>query len=338
MRFRCERFSKLVCITLLSLPFMFSSTSFAQAKRAAENEVLKQSGLEEIRKKGFAFLQAGDWDSASSTFEKALEIEPRDGLSLYGKALALFNLKEIQGAESKLQTVFEILSPTKENIQLLADSLVLSAVISAVENKNSEAIEKLERAIKLVPNHFDANLSLGRAYFGNGDLERSISAFRRAVSIQSSNIRARFFLATALERVGNYHDAMIEYRAILRLDPMSAEGNLGLGVLLLKVDGDASAEGLNVLQRAVTLNDQLYEGQITLGKVLVRLNRAADAIEHLKKAAELAPNNPEPHYQLSIAYRKLSKRTEADAEAEIVKRIHENRRNTTIQKPITPEQ
>ncbi|NJM54247.1 MAG: tetratricopeptide repeat protein, partial [Blastocatellia bacterium] len=115
------------------------------------------------------------------------------------------------------------------------------------------------------------------------------------------------------------------------LSPNNADGNLGLGVLLIKTEGDKSAKGLAALQKAVSLNPNLYEAQITLGKTLIRLNRASESIEPLQKAAKLAPNNPEPHFQLAIAYRKLGKKAEAEAENAIVKKIHESRRGT--QKP-----
>jgi tetratricopeptide (TPR) repeat protein len=333
MRSLCEKSGKLFGIGLVCLQLTFFSTAFAQAEKTTGTDIIRQQSLDEIRKKGFAYLQTGNWEFAGAAFEKALAIDPKDALSLYGESLALFNLKQVQAADSKLEAVFEILAANKENNQLLADSLVLSAVISAVQNKNSLAIDKLEKAIKLVPAHFDANFSLGRAYFGNGDLDRSISAFRRAVSIQPNHLKARFFLATALELDGNSTDALKEYRAILQLDPENAEGSLGLGMLLLKIEGDKSTEGLNALQRAIALDDKLYEGQVALGKTLVRLNRTTEAIAHLKKAVDLAPNNPEPHFQLSIAYRKIRMKSEADAETEIVKRIHENHRRVSNKTP-----
>ena len=80
------------------------------------------------------------------------------------------------------------------------------------------------------------------------------------------------------------------------------------------------------MQKAVVLDPNLYEAQIGLGKTLIHLNRAAEAIIHLQKAAELAPTNPEPHFQLAIAYRKLGRKTEAATETEIIKAIHEKRR------------
>jgi Flp pilus assembly protein TadD len=103
--------------------------------------------------------------------------------------------------------------------------------------------------------------------------------------------------------------------------------------LLLKIDGDRSTDGLSALQKAVTLNANLYEGQITLGRTLLRLNRASEAVEHLQKAADLAPNNPEPHFQLALAYRKLGDRDKAATETEIVKKIHEGRRGVSNQTP-----
>ena len=52
----------------------------------------------------------------------------------------------------------------------------------------------------------------------------------------------------------------------------------------------------------------------------------AQKIRMPKRAAELAPTNPEPHYQLALAYRRLGLNDKAVAETAIVKRIHETRR------------
>jgi tetratricopeptide (TPR) repeat protein len=72
--------------------------------------------------------------------------------------------------------------------------------------------------------------------------------------------------------------------------------------------------------------------------VLVGKGRATDAIAHLRAAADLAPSNPEPHYQLSLAYRKLGRKEEAEAESAVVKKIHESRRGSVEPNPSpTPD-
>lgn len=319
MRGKIEKYKILCSIFLFSL---MSLISIVQAQ-------VKTQSLDEIRKQGFAYLRVGNWDSARLAFENALKLAAKDPLSLYGSSLALFNLKRFPEASANLEVAVEILSNNKENDQLLADLLVLSAVLSAVQNDNALAITKLEKAVSLYPKHFDANFSLGRAYFGNGEIDKAVNSFRQAIEIQPNDVKSHFFLATALERAGKTKEALTEYRKVLELDPNSADGNLGLGVLLIKTEGDKSEEGLKALQKAIALNENLYEAQVTLGKTLIKLNRSAEAIMPLQKAAQLAPNNPEPHFQLAIAYRKIGKKVESETETEIVKKIHESRRGVT---------
>lgn len=302
---------------------------FAQVNtNISQNNRIKNE-LDELREKGFVFLQSGNWQEAHSIFEQVLAKAPNDYLSFYGNGLALFNLRRITEADENIQKAIDFLSKNKSNDKLLADSLVLSAVISATQKKNDAAIEKLLKAVKLAPNNFDANLSLGRAYFGNSDVANAVKYFRQATIIQPNNLQPRFFLATALEREGNLPEALKEYRAVVKINEDYAEGNLGLGVLLINTEGEKSVEGLKALQKAISLNGNLYEARITLGKTLIKLDRAEEAVEHLKKAAELAPKNPEPHFQLAITYRKLGKKTEAASEAQIVKKIHEARRGVS---------
>lgn len=321
MNLKIKNFIALFGLSLLCWQ-IFSTNCFAQTQT-----------LDEIRKTGFSYLQKGNWESAQKIFENALSIAPQDALSLYGNSLALFNLNRQQEAMIPVEKAAEILTKSKENNSLLADCLVLSAVISAVQNQNLTAIAKLEKAIALVPNHFDANFSLGRAYFGSGEIDKSVNSFKKAVAIRPNDARSHFYLATALERAGNTPEALAEYQKVLEISPNNADGNLGLAVLLLKTEGDKSEKGLAALQKAVSLNPNLYEAQITLGKTLIRINRANEAIKPLQKAAELAPNNPEPHFQLSIAYRRLGKKAEAEAENAIVKKIHESRRGVENKNP-----
>jgi Flp pilus assembly protein TadD len=74
------------------------------------------------------------------------------------------------------------------------------------------------------------------------------------------------------------------------------------------------------------INPNLYEARIAVGRTLIARGQPSEAITHLRRAAELAPGNPEPHYQLSVAYRRLGRDDAAAEEAAIVKRINESRR------------
>ncbi len=137
--------------------------------------------------------------------------------------------------------------------------------------------------------------------------------------------------------MGDATGALTAYRELLQVAPGSAEGHSGLGILLLKQDGGDPGEGIRALTRAIEINGDLYEARVALGRSLIRVGHATDAITHLRRAAKLAANNPEPHYLLAIAYRRLGKKAEADEESRIVKRLHEARRGvketSSVQKP-----
>jgi tetratricopeptide (TPR) repeat protein len=290
------------------------------------NPLSQNQDIEVLRQRAFSLIREGKWLESSLIFEKILSILPEDYYSLYGYGITLFNQKKIELADQNLNKAIKILSVSNNNQSLQADCLVLSAIIAANKGSNAGAVEKLRQAVKVAPDHFDANFNLGRAFYGNGNIADAVSSFEKAVKIQPANLRARFFLATSLEKLDEKQKALTEYREMLKINPENIEGNLGLGVLLIKLDGEKSEEGIAALEKVLSVNQSNYEAQITLGKSLLKLNRTEKAAEHLKKATELAPNNPEPHYQLALAYRRLGKKAEAKEEMEIVKRIHEQRR------------
>lgn len=331
------RFTDKYVLVSLALIIFFQSGVFAQP--APENfspaETVKRlqtrptkENLTAARKIGFALIGENKFEQSEYVFSEILKKFPADGWSLYGNAIGLFNLKQYEEAESEAAKAENVFGKQKNNVAL-ADVLVLSAVITAVTGINAEAIEKLKKAVALVPTHFDANFSLGRAYFGSGDLAASIAAFRAALKQQPRNVKANFFLASALERDGDTTNALNIYRELVKISPAFAEGYLGLGVLLIKTDGENSSEGLENLRKAVEINSNLYEAQVTLGKALLRQNKTEEALIYLQKAVELLPDNPEPHYQLLQVFRKLGKKSEAETEQAIIKKIHENHRGSS---------
>lgn len=329
MRFASLRYGFLI-LPLLVVAFTVHASAQkigapGKTKSKKSVDAIKQETvLEQQRKAGLESIKQQNWQNAAVLFEQILANAPKEQETRYWLALSYFNLKRIDEADSRLNELIGMFKAIPDK-QLYADSLVLSAVISAVRKDNAAAIEKLRKAIDRVPGHFDANISLGRAYFGEKNLDKAIEYFRKAKALRNTDLNARFYLATALENSARYEEALAEYRGILQLDAMNSMGNLGLGILLLKNNGDIE-EAIRALQNALKANGDLYEARVELGKALMKIDRTEESIEHFNKAAELKPDNPEPHFQLSIAYKKLGKKAEADEQAAIVKKIHESRR------------
>ena len=274
---------------------------------------------------------------AYELFAALLEKLPREPAALYGAALAAFNLGQPADAEPLVRAAAEIYlagpadktaaRQVSQNQKLRgADALVLLAVIQGALGRDTEALRTVERAVALAPEHFDAQFTLGRALFGVGDSAAAVKAFRAALKLRPDDAKTLFFLATALESAGDTDAALAAYRDLIRRQPQAAEGHLGLGVLLIKRGGSDAVKGIEELRTAVNIDPNQYEAQVTLGRALLTQKLPAESVEHLKRAAELAPTNPEPHYQLALAYRRLGLNDKAQEETAIVKRIHETRR------------
>jgi tetratricopeptide (TPR) repeat protein len=286
------------------------------------------------------------YNEAYELFSALVAKWPREPVVLYGVALAAFNLGRPAEAEPLARSAAEIYlagvadMATEKSVardQRLggADALVLLAIILGARGADTEALKSVQRAVAIAPERFDAQFTLGRALYSVGDSAAAVRAFRAALALREDT-RALFFLATALESAGDSDAALDAYRDLVARQPQAAEGHLGLGVLLIKRGGVNVEKGIEELKSAVRIDPNLYEAQVTLGRALLTRKLNRESVAHLQRAAELAPGNPEPHYQLALAYRRLGFNDKAVEEAAIVKRIHETRRGEGAQNSNTP--
>jgi Flp pilus assembly protein TadD len=312
-----------------------SDPRVAQAIERARAASLDEGAYSQLLALAYALVGEGRYAEAAELFGALAEKRPRDSSALYGSALATFNAGRARAAAAPARRAAELALEASRAARgdearalnsRAADAFVLLAVAQAVGGDDTAALDSARRAAALAPDNFDAQFTLGRALYGAGDDAGAARAFRAARALRPEDARPLFFLATTLERAGDDAAALSAYRELSTKQPRAAEGHLGLGVLLVKRGGAETDEGLKELALAIEIDPNLYEARVALGRALLSKGRAADSIEHLRRAAALAPGNPEPHYQLSLAYRRLGRKDDAAAESEIVKRIHESRR------------
>lgn len=303
----------------------------SRVKSAGPDDV----ALAEALALGQSLINEKRFAEAAELFGAVLDKNRTDPVALYGAALSTFNLGKTSEAESFARAAVAattsgssdmLADKTAKERTRAADALVLLAVVLAVKGDDPGALKSAQQAVKMAPDHFDAQFTLGRAFYSAGDMNAAVKAFRTAVSLNPSEPRALFFLGTTLERSGDLDSALSTYRQLIAKQPNAAQGHLGVGTVLVRRGGAQLEEGIEELKRAVAIEPDLYEARVALGRTLVAKGRAAESIEHLVRASELAPTNPEPQYQLSLAYRRLRRYDKAAEATAAVKRIHEARR------------
>ena len=83
----------------------------------------------------------------------------------------------------------------------------------------SKALEELDKAVRLCPNHPQAQCLIGYVLLQMNNYSSSLNHLLIAVTLAPKNALAHLYLGKAYARVGNIHESRKEYRIAERLDP-----------------------------------------------------------------------------------------------------------------------
>ena len=128
--------------------------------------------------------------------------------------------------------------------------------------------------------------------------------------------KAQKELGKAVEalRAGRLADARTHLDAVYRLAPSHPDVNFLFGVYSSQVNNWQQAK--SYWEKAIAFYPQHLLAQVSLSDALLRENKPADAIPHLKKALEIEPNSWRAHALLADADLYLGSSEEAVREAE----------------------
>jgi adenylate cyclase len=189
---------------------------------------------------------------ARRMFAKAVEIDP-----LYAKAYAgLANCDYRLDGWYNVPPPADILETAAKAIALdpeLAEAHAARGAALANTGRRADAREAFERALKLDPNNFDACLEFARFCVAEGDLERAVELFIRAVEAQADDPQAALLVHSLLEKLGRSEEAE-KYRQLglrraeeaLRQHPESSRpAQLGACTLASMGERDKAIDWLN---------------------------------------------------------------------------------------------
>ncbi len=142
------------------------------------------------------------------------------------------------------------------------------------------------KAVELDPANALARFYLGRAQLSGKQFEEAVQSFTECLKLQPGNVNAADDLGLAYAALGKMEDAEKGYRAALAIDSSASGPNLNLGALLLK--SNRALEALPFLVQAVKLAPADPAAHRELGNAYLKLNRPQDARMELAKAREPA--------------------------------------------------
>jgi len=129
------------------------------------------------------------------------------------------------------------------------------AVALLGQDRHSEAVEQLRKAVTHNSKNVDAYTNLGNALLQLHRYSEAEEAFRRVVSLKPTDLAARASLGLALTLIGRLDSARSEFESVLKTTPEHAGALCGMG-LLERANGRA-AEAETLLWRAVQSDPHL---------------------------------------------------------------------------------
>ena len=134
------------------------------------------------------------------------------------------------------------------------------------EGNSAEARRLARRIADSTPGFGGAHYLLGMIALQQGQARKAAEHLSRAVTADPTQTAPRLALARALEVQDSLNTAILQYRAILAVDPSHAEANARLGDLLGRTG--KTEEAMEHCRRAIAANASHAEALCTLGGLL----------------------------------------------------------------------
>lgn len=263
--------------------------------------------------------QVGRWKDSETVFRHALAVTQDNYFAHHCLGLAL------AVAPGRLQEGIEELRAAARLVPGLPDAHLdlATALAEAGAAALPECISEFREALRLDPRYVEAHYGLARALLrtGEGVLD-AIPELRRTIELAPGHADAHSDLADALARSPEgATEAEAEYRAALELRPQREGTRNSLGLLLARLG--RFAEAIVEYEAVLRAKPDFAQAHNNLANVFVRLpERQAEAIVHYRAALALRPDYWEVHFNLGLVLAtELDSRTEAIRHFETVLRL-----------------
>lgn len=258
------------------------------------------------RNYGIVSFRAGQFDKAIAPFERHLKSEPRDDLSRRLLGASYYFTKNFAKSVETLKPLENVLANDAELAYFYGISLMQV-------KKNPEALQIFNKLATLSQKNPEALFYAAQGFMMLGDYDRSFKEFQNVVALAPKTAKANYFIGQSLIRLNRYDEAERAFTAELALDPRDvlSKYHLALTMIERKIEPERA---ISILEETINLKADYADARYQLGKIFLERGETQKAIEQLEAAAASDPGKDFIHYQLSIAYRKMSRKADADRE------------------------
>jgi Flp pilus assembly protein TadD len=178
-------------------------------------------------------------------------------------------------------------------------SLYVRGLLALRNNDAEDAASLLTRALRREPEHCGVHRNLVRALLLGEHWDQVVIQANAALVGMPDVAELHFAHGTALNALGQHSKACAAFAKALSLQPDHAASWLNMGNASADLDDLESAETL--YRTALRLDPALPEAYASLGYILTRQSRLAEAIQAFETAIDRFPDFAPAHWNLAIA-------------------------------------
>ena len=182
-----------------------------------------------------------------------------------------------------------------------------------------DAMRVYREILTINPDSAEADMIAGEALDGEGDGEGAEQQFRAAVKANPKEPNAHFVLGYLLWSRKQFDEAIAEFHAELANDPQNNQAMLYLGDVYVRLGQFATAKEILTEAAKYPTSDPLMH--LDLGIVYMETDDENDAVQELRKAIEVEPDNVNAHFRLAKLYHSMGKKDESKAEFALAKTL-----------------
>lgn len=201
----------------------------------------------------------------------------------------------------------EALPDPKDKIEV--QNLLHNAMLAGDDNRQNDARQFLEKALKLDPNSPTTLRQLGELELAAGDFAKAAIHLKRATEVRADDSTAAFELGEAMEKSGDWAGARDALESSLKGAPSQMPARLMLGRVYLQLKDAKNAQ--DQFEAALLVDSNNGEARLGLAEAQIQQSDFAGALPDLEALTKAEPRNSAALRLLARAYRGLGKEQSA---------------------------
>ncbi|NNF00560.1 MAG: tetratricopeptide repeat protein [Pyrinomonadaceae bacterium] len=278
------------------------------------------------RNLGIVSFRASEFEKAIDPMESHLKKNPKDLLIRKMLGSSYYFTKNYAKSVAVLKPI---------NTEVTNDpELAYFYCISLIQLKrNKDAAIILDALAKSAQQNPGALNYAAQGFMILSDYERAVKEFGRVLALSPETAKANYFIGQSLMRLNRLAEAEEAFSRELEINPADplSKYHLALTLIERKIETDRAVK---TLEEAVDLKYDYADALYQLGKISLEKGENQKAIERLERAVSADAGKDYIHYQLSIAYRKASRKADADRELKLYQKLKSEKRKSDNPLPM----